>query len=127
MRNQDPEAACAQLMALEQLLEIQGQDIYDYISKTDYDAILAKQPSQMQMQMQQQQMQMDAQNTAMQSMAGGSGASGGAPTGQSMTGDGTNPLQPQNPNEVPRPQGAMGGAVDASMGRAANLPFFPGQ
>ena len=94
-------------------------DIYDFISKTDYDAIINKQPSAMQMQMQQQQMQMDAQNTAMQSMAGG-GASGEAmPMGQQMAGDGMNPMQPQNPNEVPSPQSPMGSAVDASVGRAA--------
>jgi len=47
-------------------------------------------------------------------------------SGQKMSQDGTNPMQPQNPNEVPRPQSPMMGAVDASMGRAANLPFFPG-
>ncbi len=123
MRNQDPEAASSQLMALEKLLDIQGGDIYDYISKADYDAILGKQPSAMQLQMQQQQMKQDAQNTAMQALAGG-GA--GAPSGegmpspgQNMTGDGTNPMQPQNPNEVPRPQGPVGSAIDASIGRAA--------
>jgi hypothetical protein len=128
MRNQDPEAAASQLMALEKLLDIQGQDIYDYISKAEYDAILNKQPSQLQQQMQQQQMQQDAQHTAMQTMAGGESAGPMALSkGSSMTQDGTNPMQPQNPNEVPRPQSPMGSAVDASMGRAANLPFFPGQ
>lgn len=136
MRNQDPEAAASQLMALEKLLDIQNGDIYDYISKADYDAILGKQPSQMQQQMQQQQMKMDAQNTAMQTMAGGAAAGGDgmmAP-GQNMSPDGTNPMQPQNPNEVPRPQAPMGSAIDASIGRAAvtNLSgnasgFFPGQ
>ena len=120
MRNQDPEASASQLMALEKFLEMHGEDIYDYISKSDYDAIMAKQPSQMQMQMQQQQMQMEAQNTAMQSMAGGGGAPGEAmPMGQQMSGDGTDPMQPQNPNELPVPQSPMGSAVDASIGRAA--------
>jgi len=131
MRNQDPEAASAQLMALEQLLDIQGQDIYDYINKADYDAILAKQPSQMQKQMQEQQMQMEAKNTAMQNAAGGESAgaiaTGEMVPGQEMSPDGTNPMQPQNANEVPRPQSPMGAGVDASMGRAANLPFFPGE
>ena len=123
MRNQDPEAAASQLMALEQFLDVNGMDIYDFISKSDYDAIINKQPSQMQMQMQQQQMQMDAQNTAMQAMASGpgGGAPGGEamPMGQQMAGDGMNPMQPQNPNEVPSPQSPMGSAVDASIGRAA--------
>ncbi len=125
LRNQDPEAAASQLKALEQLLIVQRQDIYDYISKDDYDAIIAKMPSMMQQQMMQQKMAMDAQNTAMQTAAGGTGGETSS-TGQNMTKDGTDPSQPQNPNEVPRPQSPMGGAVDASMGRAANLPFFPG-
>ncbi len=119
MRNQDPEAAASQLMALEKLLDIQGGDIYDYISKRDYDAILAGQPSDVQMKMQQQQMEQEAKNTAMQNMAGGSGGGEMLPSGQNMMGDGTDPMQPQNPNEVPRPQAPMGAAVDASIGRAA--------
>lgn len=124
MRNQDPEAAASQLMALEKLLEIQNQDIYDYISKTDYDAIIAKQPSQVQRQMQEQQMQMDAKNAAMMNMAGGESAEPMA-AGQEMMPGQTNPLQPQSPNEVPRPQSPLGAGFDASVGRAANLPFFP--
>jgi hypothetical protein len=121
LRNADPEAAASQLMALEQMLEIQNADIYDFIPKADYDAILGKQPSIMQKQMQQEKMQQDAQATAMQSLASGGG--GSAPsteaTGQNITGDGTDPLQPQNANEVPRPQAPLGSAVDASVGRMA--------
>lgn len=118
MRNQDPEGAASQLMALEKLLDIQNGDIYDYISKVDYDAIMAKQPSDAQRQMQQEQMQVDAQATAMQTRAGGAGG-GAMPMGQQMAADGMDPMQPQNPNEVPRPQTEMGSAVDASLGRAA--------
>ena len=128
MRNKDPEAAASQLMALEKLLDVQGQDIYDYISKADYDAIIAKQPSQVQVQMQENQMKMDAKNSAMQNLAGGeAGGAGGAPSGQDMTQDGTDPMAPQNPNELPRPQSAMGAAVDASVGKAASAGtgFFP--
>ena len=80
--------------------------------------------------MEQKQMQRDAQATAMQTKAGAGGGPGGGggamPMGQQMTQDGTDPTQPQNPNEVPRPQSAMGSAVDASVGRAANPGFFPG-
>jgi hypothetical protein len=126
LRNQDPEAAASQLKALEQLLDVNRYNIYDYISKEDYDAIMAKMPSQMQQQMQQQQMQMDAKNTAMQSLASGEGAPPGGEMesmGQQMSQDGTNPMQPQNPNEVPRPQSPMQGAVDASVGRMGNLPM----
>lgn len=120
MRNQDPEAAASQLMALEKLLDIQNGDIYDYISKDDYDAILGKQPSDMQRQMQEQQMQQDAKNTAMQSLAGGSGAGGGEsmPMGDQMSMDGQPAMQPQAPGEIPRPQSPLGSAVDASIGRA---------
>lgn len=120
MRNKDPEGAASQLMALEKLLDIQNGDIFDYISKVDYDAIIAKKPSDAQRQMQQEQMQVDAQATAMQNMAGGGGGTEGVvPMGQQMAGDGTDPMMAQNPNEVPRPQTQMGSAVDASLGRAA--------
>lgn len=167
LRNNDPDAASAQLMSLEQLLTIQRQNIFDFISKADYDEIIAKKPSQAQIAMQQAAMasapsgkppaetlnykdapedvkrEIEAQAGLKPSQIGGTsqttGPVGGdtGPTkkqpgtgshvkpGQNMTGDGTNPLQPQNANEVPRPQSPMGGAVDASVGRAANLPFFP--
>lgn len=127
MRNKDPEGAASQLMALEKLLDIQNGDIFDYVSKVDYDAIIAKKPSDAQRQMQQEQMQVDAQATAMQNMAGGGGGTEGVvPMGQQMAGDGTDPMMAQNPNEVPRPQTPMGSAVDASLGRAAaNSGFFP--
>jgi hypothetical protein len=127
LRNQDPEAAAAQLMALEQLLDIQNQDIYDYIPKAEYDAIIGKQPSQMQKQMQEQEMQRKAKEAAMLDMAGGAGGGDSLPMGQEMMKGKTDPTQPQNPNEVPRPQSPMGSAVDASVGRAANSTgFFPG-
>lgn len=130
MRNQDPEAAASQLMAFEKLLDIQNGDIFDYISKVDYDAIIAKQPSDMQRQMEQKQMEIDAQSTAMQARAGGSGAGGGKdiPMGQQMAGDGMNPMQAQDAGEMPRPQSPMGAAVDASLGRAGaqDTGFFPG-
>jgi len=128
MRNKDPEGAASQLMALEKLLDIQGGDIFNYIPKADYDAIIGKQPSESQRQMQEEEMQRAAKETAMQDKAGGSGRGTGTPApGQGMSQDGTDPLQPQNPNEVPRPQSPMGSAVDGSVGRAAaNSGFFPG-
>jgi len=127
LRNTDPEAAASQLMALEKLLDIQNGDIFNYISKADYDAIMAKQPSEAQRKMEEERMQIDAKNTAMQDMAGGGGGAPGPGTGQQMSMDGTDPLAPQNSNEIPRPQTSMGSAVDASLGRAgANAGFFPG-
>ncbi len=167
LRNNDPDAAASQLMSLEQLLTIQRQNIFDFISKSDYDEIIAKKPSQSQIAMQQAaaaaapsgkppsetlnykdapedvKREIEAQAGLKPSQIGGTmdqtGPVGGNPgptnippgsgtpvaPGQNMSGDGTNPLQPQNANEVPRPQSPMGGAVDASVGRAANLPFFP--
>lgn len=125
LRNTDPDAAASQLMSLEQLLEIQNQNIYDYIPKADYDAIIAKQPSAVQMQMQEMQMMEQAKGNALNNMVGGGGMEGGMSSGQEMSADGTDPLQPQNANEVPRPQSPLGASVDASVGQAANLPFFP--
>jgi hypothetical protein len=120
MRNKDPEGAASQLMALEKLLDIQNGDIFDYVSKVDYDAIIAKKPSDAQRQMQQEQMQVDAQATAMQNLAGGSGSGGElVPMGDQMGSDGTEVMQPQNPNEMPRPQSELTSAFDASLGRAA--------
>ena len=119
LRNNDPDAAASQLMALEKLLDVQGQDIYDFIMKSDYDAIIAKQPSEVQMQMKQKQMEMDAKNAAMQNIAtGGSGAPGEtmAP-GQEMAQDGQPPLQPQAPGEVARPQSGMMSGIDGSLGK----------
>src|SRR5690606_15403955 len=127
MRNEDPDAAASQLMALKKFLEVNDQNIYEYISKEDFDAIIAKQPSAVQMQMQQMQMMQQAQDTAMQAEASGEQNVGPTDaTEGNMTQDGTNALQPQNPNEVARPQSPLGAAVDASMGRAANLPVFGG-
>jgi len=42
------------------------------------------------------------------------------PMGQQMSGDGMDPMQPQAPGEMPRPQSPMGSAIDASVGRAGN-------
>ena len=121
MRNQDPEAAASHLMALEKMLDVQNGDIYDYIPKNEYDAILGKQPSDLQLQMKQKQMELDAKNAAMQSMASGGGSPGApsSPMGQDMTSDGTDPMMPQNPNELPRPQSNLGSGFDASLGKMA--------
>jgi hypothetical protein len=127
LRNKDPEAAASQLMALEVMLDVQGGDIFDYIMKSDYDAILGKQPSQVQAEMQQKQMEMDAKNSAMQKIAGGEGSGGEiTPMGDQMSGAGTNPLSPENPEEVPVPQSTMGAAANASIGRAAANSNQPG-
>lgn len=118
LRNKDPEAAASQLLALEQLLDINGMDIYDYVQKSDYDAIINKVPSEMQLKMREHEMLMNAKDSAIQAMAGG--AANGSMGGEEMTEDGTDPLQPQNPEEVPRPQSPLGSSIDASVGRAGS-------
>jgi hypothetical protein len=45
LRNTDMEAAASQLMGFERMLKVQKENIYDYIPKATYDAILALQPS----------------------------------------------------------------------------------
>lgn len=57
LRNKDPDAAASQLMALEQYCEKERLDIYKFIMKSDYDAIMAKQPSQAQIKMMQMEQQ----------------------------------------------------------------------
>jgi len=91
-RMQDPALAMSQAKALEKLLESQSQNIFDYIPQEQYDQIMTMQPP---------------MNPMMQ-MAGGV---------QSMS-DGTDPTQPQSPEEVPTPQSPFGAAVNASLGRA---------
>lgn len=165
LRNNDPDAAASQLMALEKLLDIQNQDIYDFISKKDYDDIIAKKPSQRQIEMQQAAMEaqpsgkppaetlnykdapedvkreIEAQAGLKPSTIGGTveqtgpigstepvetapqpGTGKSPAPGQGVSADGANPLEPQNANEVPRPQSPLGAGFDASIGRAANLP-----
>lgn len=51
LRLKDPDAAASQLMTLEKMLEIQKQDIFDFIPKLDYDEIMAKKPSEAQLKM----------------------------------------------------------------------------
>ncbi len=46
------------------------------------------------------------------------------PAGTPGTSDG-DVTKPVPVNNVPRPQSPLGSSVDASVGRAANLPFFP--
>jgi len=121
LRNNDPDCSASKLKGLETMLKIQGEDIFDFITKQDYDEIMNKQPSQSQLEMKQKQMELEAKDAAMKSLASGGGSAGGespAP-GQEMTADGADPLQPQAPGEVVRPQSNMGSAIDASIGRAA--------
>ena len=164
-RHAQPDLAAAQLCALEQLLKIQQLDIYDYIPKAEYDAIIAMQPSQVpfipsskpidktkmyeyappdvQRQIEQVAGLQPSQQPGVPSStpgaippamnppgvpepqmatpAGGIGAPiPSAPNTPQQNQEGM--MQPIPQGNVPRPQAPMGAAIDASVGRAANLP-----
>lgn len=46
VRHQRPDMAASQLMTLEKMLDIEKYDIFDFISKEDYDGIISRTPSQ---------------------------------------------------------------------------------
>ena len=145
LRRTDPEAAASQLRALEQLLEIQRQDIYDYIPKDQYDQIIAFQPSQNLPTPPPEQavppkvsvsIKADAATAAGQELIQ---ATGVAPENEALeipepgeegtpgVSDDPNLGAPKSMDEVPRPQSPLTSAFDASLGRAANggSGFFP--
>lgn len=112
IRMQDPQAAAAQLKTFDTLLTEYKKSIFDYISKKTYDEIISEQLPVGQMEMMQINNAMNPENE------------GGAP-GQEMTPDGTDPMQPQSPEEMPTPQGPIGSSVDGSVGYAASMPMTP--
>lgn len=146
MRVQDPENAVAQLKSLEQLLSIQKESIFDYIPKALYDSIMAMEPSKMPPPSgpvktpaetlnykdapEDVKREIEAQAGLQPSKEGGGGTppvsvSVGVSKPENVPGTQNNIGAPKGANQVPRPQSPMGSATDASLGRAANLPFFP--
>lgn len=149
LRMSNPEAAAAQLRAFERLLKVQKENIYDYIPKSIYDQIIALEPSQIpppssEAPLDKTKIYKDAPadvQAQIEEEAGLQRASNEIPpatpgtippvrrknpaaeTGMS---DDPNLARPKMPNQIERPQSPMGASVDASVGRAANLPFFPG-
>lgn len=155
LRNTDPDAASAQLRAFERMLKVQKENIYDYIPKATYDAIIGGQPPQNPIPAPEapidkskiyQYAPSDVQREIEQDAGLQPSVSDAIPPGTPGTIPPikrTNPADPKNhtpgksddkggpsrvktPNQLPRPQSTMGAANDASMGRAAALPFFPG-
>ncbi len=154
IRRHDPEAGAVHLRAFERLLKVQKENIHDYIPKTIYDEIIALQPSQIpyppapldrtkiyksapedvQRQIEEQAGLQPSQNNDTPPAIPGTirpvTRIQNPPTqiavGPQPPNSNPNPAQPKGPNQVPRPQSPMGSSVDASVGRAANLPFFPG-
>lgn len=149
LRNNDPEAAASQLRAFERLLKVQKENIYDYVPKSVYDAIIGLQPSQIpppssEAPIDKTKLYKDAPADVQRTIEEQAGltpsqsndippATPGTippvkrenPAAQAMSDD-PNAARVKSPNQLPTPQSPMGSAVDASVGRAANLPFFPG-
>lgn len=101
LARQDPQQAISQLTSLKTFLDIQKENIFDYIPKSQYDMIMSGQ------------MQPTPEQMMQQMMAQASGGEGGA-----LQSDGTNVAKPQSPNELPQNQSKMSAAMDASVGRA---------
>ncbi len=150
MRNTDPEAAASQLRAFERLLKVQKENIYDYIPKSIYDQILALQPSQnlppsAEPPIDTTKIYKDAPADVQREIETKAGlqpsesdeippATPGTipperrknPAVEAQKNDDPQASRIKRPNQLPRPQSPMGSSNDASMGRAARLPFFPG-
>ncbi len=149
LRNSNPEAAASQLRAFERLLKVQKENIYDYIPKSIYDQIMALEPSQIpppssEAPLDKTKIYKDAPadvQAQIEQEAGLQRASDDIapatpgtippvrrknPMAETGTSDDPNLARPKSGNQIGRPQSPMGASVDASMGRAANLPFFPG-
>lgn len=153
LRNTDPDAAAAQLRALERMLDIQKENIYDYIPKATYDQIISLEPAPgsdappPEEPIDKTKIYKDAPADVQREIEGQAGLQpsqtneiapqtpgtippirrqnpGNETAGQS---DDPNLARPKGPEQIARPQSPMGSAVDASMGRAAQLPFFPGE
>ncbi len=145
LRLSDPENAASQLRSFEQLLDLFHKNIYDYVPKQVYDAIIALQPpknlppapveesveykyapADVQRQMEEKDGYVPSKGDNIPPQTPGT-----TPpikkTGMPGMSDNPNPGQPKGNNQVPRPQSAVGAGFDASVGRAANSTgFFPG-
>lgn len=145
LRKGDPEAAAAQLKTLEQLLEKWKQNIYDYISKDQYDAIMNLEPSQIpppsaEEPIDKTKLYKDAPADVQRQIEEQAGLNPSANNDIAPATPGTiPPIKRQNPgvdsnqsgsvkpaDNVPRPQSPFMSSVDGSIGRAANSTgFFP--
>ncbi len=150
LRSNDPDAAASQLRAFERLLKIQKENIYDYIPKSTYDSIIAGEPPQNLPQaapepVDKAKLYKDAPADVQREIEQAAGlqpsqsndlppATPGTippvrrvnPVAEAAKNSDKNAARPKGPNQIKTPQPPMGSSVDASVGRAANLPFFPG-
>lgn len=150
LRSSDPEAASAQLKTLNQLLKIQKENIYDYIPKQQYDAIIAMEPPltppapperkapeetlnykdappDVQREIEERAGLTPSRMEGVPSQTPGTvpPVKNKAPENVPGISSETDITRPKGQNQIARPQSPMGASNDASMGRAANLPFFP--
>lgn len=149
LRNSDVDAAAAQLRAFERLLKVQKENIYDYIPKSTYDAIIALQPPanppSTEEPVDKTKIYKDAPADVQRQIETAAGLQPSEsndlppetpgtippvrrknPAAEAAKNDDPNAARVKAPNQLERPQSPMGAAADASMGRAARLPFFPG-
>lgn len=151
LRNTDAEAAAAQLRAFERMLKIQKENIYDYIQKSTYDAILALEPSQTPPPpppddpIDKSKLYQFAPADVQREIEGAAGLQpsqsdeippatpGTIPPVKRVNpaakpnSDAAAPTRAKTKNQIPVPKPPMGSAVDASLGRAAaGSGFFPG-
>lgn len=143
LRLSDPEAAASQLKAFEQLLSIQKQNVYDYIPKKQYDDIMAMKPSEITPAPSNEKPPSESLNykdapedikRQMEAKAGFQPSTEAPMPNVNVNVDvkkntpGVDNNNGARSNEsVPKPQSPIKSAFDASIGRAAKLPFFPEQ
>lgn len=142
LRLTDPEAAASQLRALEQFLKMQKQNIYEYIPKNIYDQIVAYQPSQIMQPPNNEKPPSESLNykdapedikRQMEAKAGFTPSTEPAMPNvdvnvdvkKNLPGTNNNVGVVKSDNQVPKPQTPIKSAFDASIGRVANLDFFP--
>ncbi|RTL04149.1 hypothetical protein EKK58_11210 [Candidatus Dependentiae bacterium] len=101
LARQDPEQAKAQLNSLKKFIEIQKMNLFDFIPKSQYDAIMAG--------------KLTPTPQELFSQVMGEQMGGGA-----TQSDGTSVEQPQNPMEMGSQQTPMMASMQASVGRAAS-------
>lgn len=154
LRMSNPEAAASQLRALERMLKVQKENIYDYIPKTIYDQIIELTPPQdmpapADPPVDTTKIYKDAPEDVQRQIEGKAGLQPSAsneippatpgtippvkrvnPAAKPNTaGQNSDPklARPKLPNQIKKPQSVMGSSVDASVGRAAaGTGFFPG-
>lgn len=100
---EDPQLGRSLLMKLQVLMDINKLNIFDFIPKEDYDAIMS--------------LQLAAQPTHMPMMMAPDGTMIPKGDAASMMPDGSNPIQTQNAGEIPQIPNQMSNSMNASIGK----------